>query len=117
MAPAWQDVADDKRRQRYSTYPVECLLSQEYLDNLPEDHNAIKSMSDSAMWTSLELEYSSRAKVRGHARLVQVMESMFSSDFWFGFSQFQCNRCRIMHLRSYTLCLSDPSFKIKLPSL
>jgi amidase len=57
MAPAWQDVADDKRRQRYSTYPAEWLLSQEYLDNLTEDHNAIKSMSELDMWTSLELEY------------------------------------------------------------
>lgn len=57
MAPAWQDVAKDKRRQRYSTYPAEWLLSQEYLDNLPEDHNAIKSMSELDMWTSLELVY------------------------------------------------------------
>jgi hypothetical protein len=57
MAPAWQDVAKDKRRQRYSTYPTEWLLSQEYLNNLPEDHNAIESMSELDMWTSLELEY------------------------------------------------------------
>lgn len=57
MAPTWQDVANDKRLKRYSTYPAEWLLSQEYLDNPPENYNAIESMSDSDLWTSLEFEY------------------------------------------------------------
>ncbi|KAG7528080.1 hypothetical protein FFLO_06433 [Filobasidium floriforme] len=105
MAPAWQDVADDKRRQRYSAYPAEWLLSQEYLDNLPEDHNAIKSMSDSDMWTSREFAYFKADGTALVERIARRDEGYTAMEVTKAYCKRACVADQLLN------CISEPLFE------
>ena len=57
MSEPWKDVASEKRRQRYSTYPSDWLLPSGFLDGLPESYDVIQAMKTSMLWSLREQEY------------------------------------------------------------
>ena len=57
MSEPWKDVASEKRRQRYSTYPSDWLLPSDFLNGIPENHDAIQAMKTSSLWSLREQEY------------------------------------------------------------